>query len=283
MNCIVVHKGSIKDLHWKDPDYAGKISKLDLFTELPIDQDNFNEILSTQLKIDSYNIKNPYVKTEVIGEDNYYVYEMLYIDLIQEKEYHQMDNVNELATLLNLNGEPVFSDAIIIKSHIPSLTDKMYIHNMTRNDIKNILYDRGYTKVVVWDEFWREDRVVDKMENYANRFFEEEKYQTIELSFLMHNVNIWYTFSDFGEQNLCGKLVKHKIDKCIVFTNQTNVIRGCITLDEVKKIIHLSNVLEDYKTPSEFTDEKLDENGRRIIYSKYKVLDYIYENKKSNV
>jgi hypothetical protein len=51
--------------------------------------------------------------------------------------------------------------------------------------------------------------------------------------------------------------------------------RGNITLDEVKKIISLSKVLSDYKTPSELLDEKNDSLGRKIIYNKYKVLDYI--------
>jgi len=35
--------------------------------------------------------------------------------------------------------------------------------------------------------------------------------------------------------------------------------------------------LDNYLVPSEFTDEKIDKFGRRIIYNKYKVLDYMYK------
>ena len=288
MNCLVVHKGKIlnDNLNWKDPDYAGKISQLDLFTEVEIN--NFNEMLGRELKINDYLIKNPYVKTEVIAEDKYYVYEMMYIDLIQEKDYHQPEMINDLATLLSIDGDLIFSDAIIIKSHVsPNQSiesNENILENMTREDIKKILYDRAYTKVVVWDEHWREDRVVGSMEDYAKRFFEEEKYQTVEIAFLMYNINIWYTYSDFGETNLCGKLLNNnkKIDKCIIYTNQSDQHRGCICLDEVDKIIKLSIKLheigKDTKTPEECAGEKLDETGRRIIYNKIRVLDYVYKN-----
>jgi hypothetical protein len=54
--------------------------------------------------------------------------------------------------------------------------------------------------------------------------------------------------------------------------------RANLTLDEINKIIKLSLKLKEYKTPSEFIEEKNDHLGRKIIYNKYKVLDKIYFN-----
>ena len=91
----------------------------------------------------------------------------------------------------------------------------------------------------------------------------------------MHNINIWYT-TDYGENNICGKLITEPIEKCIWFTMKSTEFRGNLTLDEVKKIILLSNNLNNYKTPNELTEEKFDKLGRKIINNKYKVLDYMY-------
>jgi hypothetical protein len=57
--------------------------------------------------------------------------------------------------------------------------------------------------------------------------------------------------------------------------------RGNLTLNEVNKIIHLSKILTDYSTPKEYIDDTNDHLGRKIIYTKYKVLDLMYNKAKS--
>jgi hypothetical protein len=74
----------------------------------------------------------------------------------------------------------------------------------------------------------------------------------------------------------CGSLINKNIEKCIIFTMKSEEFRGNITLDEVKKIVYLSDKLSNYQTPSELLEEKNDSLGRKIIYNKYKVLDYLY-------
>jgi hypothetical protein len=41
-------------------------------------------------------------------------------------------------------------------------------------------------------------------------------------------------------------------------------------------IIKLSEKLEDYKTPAEYIDITLDKNNKKIVYSKYRVLNLLY-------
>ena len=91
----------------------------------------------------------------------------------------------------------------------------------------------------------------------------------------MHNINIWY-ISDNGTKNVCGKIINEPIEKCIIFTMKNDIYRGSISLDEVHKIIYLSNILSNYITPEEFIEEKIDKNNRKIIVNKYKVLNKLY-------
>jgi hypothetical protein len=191
-------------------------------------------------------------------------------------EFHNPNNLNELASLINVNGEHIYSSAIIFRNHLPSLSDSMTLCDVTKKDIERLLFDRVHTKIVTCDEGkWVEDRVVGDLNNFAQIFFDNAQYEKLEIPFLMHNINIWYTTSSDGNYSLCGNLIDDTIDKCIWFSMKSDEYRGNLTLDEVKKIIYLSTVLKSYKTPEKFFEEKNDSLGRKIIYNKYKVLDYL--------
>ena len=71
----------------------------------------------------------------------------------------------------------------------------MYFQDMTSNELHKLLYSRGYTKVVTWNnesEKWSEQEVYGEMDQYAKTFFDEEKYEKSEIAFLKHNLNIWF-------------------------------------------------------------------------------------------
>lgn len=276
-DCLVIKQGTIKHIPWTDPNYAGKLIELDLFKSVRTNSDNFIEVIATNLEVDKYSVPNMTVKNEIFAEEPYYLYEILYIDLEKAKEYHTENNLNELASLVNVNGDLIYSNAIILRSYLPSLTDSMNLCTMTKEDLRRVLNDRVYTKVVTGDDnVWNEERVVGDLNNYAKVYFEDEDFKKLEFPFLMHNINIWYTFSKYGSISMCGNLVEEPVEKCIWFSMKSEEFRGNLTLDEVKKIIALSKLLTDYKTPSELLDEKIDSLGRKIIYNKYKVLDYVY-------
>lgn len=276
-DCIVIKPGSIQHIPWIDPNYAGKLMNLDLFNIINTNSNNFIEVIATNLNINKFKIKDLNVKTEIIAEEPYYIYEMLYVDLEKNTEYHLDENLNELASLININGDKIYSNAIIFKSHLPSLSDSMTMVTITKDDLRRVMHDRVYTKIVISDgDEFIEDRVVGDIINYAEVFFEGDKYQKLELPFLMHNINIWYTVSEYGNSNLCGNLIDEQIDKCIIFSMKSEEFRGNLTIDEIKKIISLSKVMIDYKTPIELLEEKNDSFGRKIIYNKYKVLDWCY-------
>jgi len=274
--CLIIKPGSIKSVSWFDSNYSSNLMNLYLFNTVKTNTDKFVETIVNNLELAKYNIKNLNVKNEIVGEEPYYLFELCYVDLENSKEYQKEENLNEMASLINVNGELIYSNAILFRSHIPSLSDSMTMCSATKADLQRLLYERVHTGIVLYDEgIWSEKRVSGDLTEFAEIFF-DDKYEKIELPFLMHNINIWYSTSDSGDFNTCGNLLDEQVDKCIIFSMKSEEFRGNITLDEVKKIIYLSKVLTNYQTPSELLEEKTDNYGRKIIYNKYKVLDYTF-------
>lgn len=279
-DCLIIKPGSISHLVWSDPVYTKKLVQLDLFESITVNQDNFFEVIATKLNVNNFtDVKNMSVKNEIVGEEPYYLYELMYVDLEKEHQYHKNENLNELASLINTNGDKVYSNAILFRNHLPSLSDSMTLSTVTKMDLERILYDRVNTKIVLWDETWYEDNIIGNLNDYAKVYFEGEHYEKLEIPFLMHNINIWYQFDQSGGllgQKVCGDIIKKPIERCIWFTMKSDEYRGNLTLEEVSKIIYLSKKLTNYMTPSEYTEEKTDHLGRKIVYNKYKVLDHMF-------
>lgn len=279
-DCIVIKQGSIKQLDWSDPAYTKKLFQLDLFESVTVNQDNFFEVIATKININNYSdVSNITIKNEIIGEEPYYLYEMLYVDLEKATQYHKDENLNELASLININGDNIYSNAILFRNYLPSLSDSMTLITVTKSDLERVLYERVHTKVVLWDETFKEDNVIGDLNEYAKVFFDGEHFEKLEIPFLMHNINIWYQLDTTGGligKKVCGDIIKLPVERCIWFTMKSDDYRGNLTIDEVTKIIYLSKKLSDYRTPHEYIEEKNDNLGRKIIYNKYKVLDHMY-------
>lgn len=274
-NILLIKNNKINNISWLDNDYTKKIINLDIFKTFITNQTNFIEILYNSFDINNLDISNVTIKNEIIGEEPYYVYELLYINT-ENSIYENDDNINELATLLLLNNEKVYLNAIILKSYLPSLNDSMLFVDIVKEDISRILHNRVYTKIVTWDwdNSWKEIEVNNDLNNYAKTFFDDLDYKKYQIDFLKHDINIWYINDNYGEI-VCGNLLNKPIEKCIWFTMKSEELRGNITLDEVKKIIKLSLKIDNYLTPNIFNTEKKDKYDRRIIYNKFKILDYV--------
>jgi hypothetical protein len=278
--CLVIKPGKIST-DWHDTKYAYKlVENNNIFETVETNSDNFIKVLATKLDVDRYKIPNMNILTEIIGEekgpnDSSYVYDLLYIDMMNSPEYKTDDNINEMASLVNVNEDKIYSNAILFRTKVESHNDSMNLSNTTRDDLARLLHHRVHTKIVIWDDTWQEQTVVGDLTKFASEFFDDGSIVKIEFPFLMHNINIWFTTFNYGSDP-CGKLVNKKIDKCIWFTMKSEEYRGNLTLSEVKKIIFLSEKLSSYNTPEQYMEEKIDSMGRKIIYNKYKVLDLVY-------
>ncbi len=115
-------------------------------------------------------------------------------------------------------------------------------------------------------------------------FFSENRYRIkkIELAFLKHNINVWYTEDKYGTLDCFGNILPDiaRVDKMIVFSMWSDEYRHNLTMKEFEMIRFLSKKLESYDVPKELLTEENDELGRNIIKNKYRILHKIYNMKK---
>jgi hypothetical protein len=300
--CLLIEPHDITNLSFSDPDYSYKLMNLDAVKSVTLHPENFMLLMSKYLELEKYNFEGVTLNSDIIGEEPNYVYEIYYVDLKDKKEYHTNHNfvvnsssgtnhnkvvnsssgtnVNMIANLLNTNGETIYSNAIVLKTFLPSLSDSMTLKSIMKQDLGRLLYNRVYTKIVTFDgHTWAEKEVLGELQIYAEKFLEETFFKKISFGFLVHNIHIWYT-SDFGSKDVCGKLLDDTIESCIIFTMKTDEFRGNITLKEVNKLIELSKVLPTSIPPEDLLKERFDKLGRKIINNKYKILDYMCDKMK---
>jgi hypothetical protein len=270
---ILIKPETIDQLDWFHEDYTFNLTQLNCYEIINTNKNNFLELIANKLNLEKFKDKPGLeVTTQVISEIPNYIYELIYIDELTEKD----DVINNIATLLNTNGNKIYGNAFLIKTFIPSLSKSILITNVNLNNIKEILDNRVKTNVVIYDGEWSNKIVTGNLEDFAKSFFDEE-YKKFESSFLLHNINIWYEECDGCSTKSCGKILERPIYKCLWFTMITDEYRGSIYLDEVQKIITVSNNLDfPFNPKKEWVEDEMDEFSRKIIKNKYKVLDLAY-------
>ena len=268
-------------LDWKDPNYTKNICDLDIYHVITTNAENYLEDISKYLDINTRNkVFNVQVETQIIAEFKDYVYELLYILTYDNKSnyIHDNDNINGVSTLLNLKEKNVYYNSILIKTYLPTTNNKsMVMVNCGIDDIKYILDSRLKTSIVTFDgDTWEEKIIQGDLELFAKEFF-DESHTKLEIGFLKHNINIWYETFIGKNINSCGTLIKKPVYKCLWFTMASEQFRGSLLLDEVQKIIKLSNKLEPpYTSKDEWIKEEYDEYNRMIVKNKYRVLELAY-------
>jgi len=261
-------------MDWNNPNYVQYLVSQPFIKTIQVTSDTFFQTMKDKMNLDSSKL----IVTQTIREEPDCNYQLLYIDSLNKKSDL---SINNYATMLNINGELVRGESILIKQFVSSTKNEMYFQDMTSNELHKLLHSRGYTKVLTWNdesEKWSEQEVYGEMDQYAKTFFDEEKYEKSEIAFLKHNLNIWFIKSKYGKENVCGSLLNYKLEKVLIFTMLTDTIRGCITKDEIEKIIKLSTILTPpFRYDAKWDEEEKDEYNRTIIKNKYRVLDTIFE------
>jgi hypothetical protein len=271
---LLIKPTEIDHLDWKSVSYTNDILNLDCYELLTASSENFINILAENLQIDKYNYRKDLVEVvpQVICEMQNYIYEILYIDEINEND----DKINNLGNLLNINGKKIYGNVILMKTYVPSLSKSIIIENIIKDDIKIILDKRVNTNIVLFDSEWSDKIVIGNLEEFANTFFEGPYYK-FETGFLMHNINIWYELCEGCSTKTCGTIIQKPVYKCLWFSMITDEYRGSLYLDEVKKIIKISEKLDKpYNPKEEWIAEEKDEYNRKVIKNKYKVLDLAF-------
>jgi hypothetical protein len=287
-SALVITPNKIEERNWASSTYLQDLTNDSFCKYITVNPstEDYLKFLEESLDLKGlteYYKEEPCIKMQVIHESSDYVYEIMYFDMDQGPG----KLLNEFATLLNINNDKIIGNAIVTRSYVSSTDSKMHLDNITPEIIQQMLFKRANTTVVIYDsddEVYKETLVMGSMDDYAEIFFDEKKFQIkkLELPFLKHNVNIWYTEDKYGNLDVCGNLLEEtcRVDKMIVFSYWSDDIRDSFSLDEFKKIVYLSKKLTEYITPYEYTTEEKDELGRNIIKNKYRVLNKIYEKNK---
>jgi hypothetical protein len=240
-----------------------------------IEPENFMETIGTKLKVNEFKIENKVntLKNNVFYHDQNNLYEILFINFV-EKQF-QNNNVNELASLINIEGDQIYGYAIILKTSIPVENLEMKFVDIKLEDIINCLSIRKEPLAVIMEDGEYYEQRIGDIDIFALKFFGDEYYEKKELGILQHNLNLWYSKSDYGEK--LNNILNVKVDKCIFFSFQYQNYRCDITLDEVKKLIKLAD--KDIMTVDEkLLKEEKDNFGRIIIKNKFRILNITYNN-----
>jgi len=280
---LVIEPNQIKEREWSESNYLHNLVNDKFCHYLSVNPDDYLEFIGKHLNITEHF--QPYIKVEVIFEEKDYITEMMYVEVKKEDEEKYV--LNEFANLLNIGEDKIYGSVILNRTFISSTNNDMHLDDITPDKLEHSLYKRANTTALLYDSdndtgttSFVEHNVFGPMDLFSETFFGSKKYniKKEEISFLKHNLVIWYTEDEYGTANVCGSLLPKNIniDKMIVFSMWTEEYRDSLSLEEFNKIIYLSNKLKDYYTPAEFNKDEKDSLGRNIIKNKYKILQLTY-------
>ena len=287
---LLVKSGQISHIPWESSKYLDILFNLSIYQPIKTNPDKFLIHLAEYLETDKKQHSD--VTTSVIYETPSYLYEMMYVNYA---EYEVPDNEeNEFGSLINTRGGKVYGNLLITKTKMDENSNSMKFVNMEMNNLYQIFQSRAEHKGVIYEDgelkeyLWKGDKSTFK--DVLDEVFDGEKPKHIELSFLLHNINIYYRSLNKKKynKNVLGKLVDIPIYQCFVMTYLTNDLFGNISLKEVEDIIYLSNKLEGYKPDKDLLKDEFDNFNRKIIKNKYRILNrtmqkYTKEKKKNLV
>lgn len=190
---------------------------------------------------------------------------------------------NEFGTLINTKGKTVYGNLLITKTQIQQTNTSMKFVNMEMEDLYKVFKSRAEHQGVIYEDgefkeyIWKGDK--SNLKNVLDDIFDGENPKHIEFPFLLHNINIYYRSlnKEKYDKHVLGKLVEVPIYQCFIMTYLTDDLFGNITLKEVKDIIYLSNILEEYKPDQDLLKDEFDEFNRKIIKNKYRILNKTIE------
>lgn len=285
---LVVSPNKIEDKDWRSSTYL-KDLLADTFCKYEtIKPEDYIMKIATFLQVDNYAY--PDIKVHIISESTDWIDEIMYVDVFPEYKIPELKN--EFASLLNIDGDMIYGSAIITRTKIPSTDNllgtgddipNMWYIDVSKENMEEMLHRRANTSIVVYnsdDESFIEQRIFGPLEVFAEIFFGEAQYtyKKLELGFLKHNINIWYSENKYGCLDVFGNILPElaRVDKMIVFTMWTDNYRGNFTLDEFNKIKFLSKKLKTFDVMDDLMEDTYDHINRPIIKNKYRILNTIY-------
>lgn len=276
---VVLNPTQLDHLDYNKEGYINEVLKTVKFEVIECNKEDFFNKVSNYLNNDSLGSEDSQILKNIVHEEPNFMYEIFYLD-IRDQSKVKPEMYNGLATLLNIENNHVWGNSILMKTNLPDNDfNKALFCNISERDIFNILDSRVNTKVVFFEDGeFREEKIYGELDIHLKRFFGDDFYMKEEIGFLSHNLNIYYTLDEYG-QKIIPKIVDGHIESAIFFSMKTEKHRGNLSLEELNKMIFLSDKLESYDVTKQDIDlkDELDNLGRKIIKNKFRILDCLYE------
>ncbi len=284
---LVIKPNKIQHIDWNSQNYLNDIVSGAYCEYTMIEPSKYIETIGDILEVSKD--KNKVVDVKLISET--YVSDthnmIMEIMFVIHEEDGDGEEPNEFAMLLDVNNNKLFGNVIVMCTLISNNDNEMKFINTTPEIVRNMLYSRANTKVITYDadeESYKEVEVMGPLDRFADDFFSENRYRIKkkELTFLKHNINVWYTEDKYGTLDTFGNILPDisRVDKMIVFSMWSEEYRHNLTMKEFDMIRFLSKKLNSYDVDDEVMKEETDALGRKIIKNKYKILHKFYNMKK---
>lgn len=264
-----IKPSSLENVDFNDPSYIDHIlSHLEVHST---NNSNFLENIAKYSDIKQYPTCHN-METQIIGFNNQHVFEMTFMSF---QEGTDMKNIkkNDIGILLNIEGYEIYGTCLIFKSYISDIDYSMKIVDIKPSDIGNLLVTRKSPKMITYDlGDWSEQNITD-LEKFKKKFFEDNFCIEQDLEYMNYFLKIIYTKSDYGKKAI-PEITDNKIECLLIYSTYGNMIDN-LTIEELNKIRNLLGK-KILKVDDEFTKAKTDEHGRKIINTKFRLLNLMY-------
>lgn len=233
-----------------------------------LDPNNFLEDYSTYINYKKYMLDE--TKNYIICEYKNTIYE-LFFGL--KKDGNKLEETrNDLGTLLDIEGNYVFGNCILIKSYVSNNDIKML--DISKEDIHNLLYHRGNPYCITWtgEDFY--EAMIKNLDEYKKHIFGEDNIYLREVIICNYSITIYYNKNEYGEILIPG-FIDTPCDYMVIVSNWTNNLLESLSLEEfkmIKKLLTINKIEYD----KDIIQERKDNLGRDIIYTKYNILKTMY-------
>ena len=266
---ITIDPNNIFKLNYNDPLYLNHLTR---YMNIEVLKTNkFLEEIAKHSNIKKYpNCHN--LKTQIIGFDENYVYEMIFMYFDEGSEMLE-EMKNDLGTLLNIEGVEIYGRCMIFKSYVSNKDYSMKLDYLSKNDLIYLLETRKSPKMIIYNDNKFTEEHISNINEYSKKLT-DEKMKEKEINYLGYNLKIFYEENENGE-NVLGGLIDNKINKLLIHSLYGSMIDN-LSLNELKKLIELSK-LNKKEIDKEFLNKKYDNYGREIINTKYRLLNLMYD------
>lgn len=265
---MVIPPSKISQYDFNHPNYLDLVLK-DIKI-IKIKPENFALALAQNTELNKYKTNN--MGNDVFGFSKNYCYNIIFLELHQDDQKDEIKN--EVGELLHNADGKIYGNCLIFKTFVPEDSFEMRFESIEKKDIVDLLNSRRSPNMVIYDDGDYFEHKVTDIESYSKKLFYDDYIFKKEINFYHHILNVWYTTADYGEK-IFPNLIDKKIDRMICFT-KTNIYKDDFSLDELNKIIKLSNKGIMSIDMELFKQEK-DELDRKIIKSKFRILTMMFK------